>query len=76
VSSDLCQVSAMLAYLLVRGRQDGPLFRFQDGKPLTRPRFVSTMWNVLVTAGIQTAAAMGMETLSSVLWDIGRVWLT
>ena len=33
----LCPVAAMLAYLVVRqGGTEGPLFKFADGKPLTR----------------------------------------
>ena len=31
VSSDLCPVSAMLVYLVSRGKKAGPLFAFQDG---------------------------------------------
>ena len=31
----LCPVVAMLRYLAVRGVDNGPLFRFQDGTPLT-----------------------------------------
>ncbi len=31
LSSDLCPVSVMLAYLLVRGRHAGPLFKYCDG---------------------------------------------
>jgi len=58
------------------GQQAGPLFQFQDGKPLTRQRFVSAVRDVLKKAGVQagryaghsfqigavtTAAARGME---------------
>ncbi len=66
----------MLAYLLVRGRQPGPLFLFKDGRPLTRQRFVQAVRDALAKAGIQagryashsfrigaatTAAAKGIE---------------
>ena len=37
----ICPVSAMLNYLLARGAGPGPLFRFKDGKPLTKAQFVS-----------------------------------
>ena len=30
--SDLCPVSAVLAYLAVRGKNEGPLFTYQDGR--------------------------------------------
>ncbi len=40
VASDICPVAAMLAYLLVRGHQSGPLFLFRDGRFLTHQRLV------------------------------------
>ncbi len=85
VPSELCPVSAMLAYLLVRGKQSGPLFRFQDGKPLTRQRFVLAVQGALIKAGVQadryashsfrigaatTAAARGLE--DSIIKTLGR----
>ena len=85
VPSELCPVSAMLAYLLVRGKQPGPLFQFKDGKPLTRQRFVQAVRGALISAGIQadryashsfrigaatTAAARGME--DSIIKTLGR----
>ena len=39
--SDLCPVSAMLAYLAVRGERDGPLFVYQNGRYLTCQRLVA-----------------------------------
>ena len=36
----MCPVGAILAYLAVRGRSAGPLFRSQDGTPLTKQQFV------------------------------------
>ena len=84
-SSARCSAQ-MLAYLSVRGRQnDGPLFRFRDGKPLTRQRVVSAVRGASVKSGIQaqlytghsfrigaatTAAARGME--DSVIRPLGR----
>ena len=51
VASDL---SAMLAYLVMRGNQTGPLFKFRDGRPLTRQRFIMAVrWrlgNIQATA--------------------------
>ncbi len=85
VPSNLCPVSAMLAYLLVRGRQPGPLFLFKDGRPLTRQRFVQAVRDALAKAGIQagryashsfrigaatTAAAKGIE--DSIIKTLGR----
>ena len=37
----LCPVEAVLSYMTKRGQASGPLFIFQDGKPLTRSRFVT-----------------------------------
>ena len=76
VPSNLSPVSAMLAYLLVRGQHAGPLFQFKDGSPLTQQRFVLAVRVALKRAGIPaercagqsfrigaatTAAARGME---------------
>lgn len=85
VPSDLCPVSAMLAYLLLRGRRNGPLFVFGDGRPLTRQRFVSAVRDALRQAGVDagryaghsfrigaatTAAARGLE--DSTIQTLGR----
>ena len=45
---ELCPVSALLAYLAVRGKIDGPLFRFKDGRSLTREGF--TIDNIVLTS--------------------------
>ena len=39
--TQLCPVAALLAYLAVRGPGEGPLFRFEDGRALTRTRLVT-----------------------------------
>ena len=46
-SPDICPVSAVLAFLVVRGAGPGPLFCFKDGRPLTRQRFVSAVQDAL-----------------------------
>ena len=39
--NDICPIAALLAYLAAQGHQgSGPLFRFKDGRFLTRQRFV------------------------------------
>ena len=35
----VCPVAAILAYMASRGTNDGPFFKFQDGRPLTKPLF-------------------------------------
>ena len=85
VASDIYPVAAMLAYLMVRGLHAGPLFKFQDGRFLTRQRLVTAVRDALHSAGVQpglysghsfrigaatTAAARGME--DSVVMALGR----
>ena len=49
--NDLCPVSAVLSFLVVRGAAPGPLFKFQDGTPLTRARLVVEVQKALEAAG-------------------------
>ena len=51
----LCPVVAVVNYLLIRGSGPGPLFRFQDGKPLTRVRLVEQVREALQRVGIDGA---------------------
>lgn len=51
-SNDLCPVAAVLAYLARRGNAKGFLFRFEDGRLLTRERFVALVRAALTRAGI------------------------
>ncbi len=61
---------------VVRGKSEGPLFRFRDRKPLTRQKLVTAVKNALEKAGVDpgqysghsfrigaatTAAARGLE---------------
>ena len=48
----LCPVSSLMAFLVTRGSQSGPLFTFQDGSYLTRARFVQELKRALTTSGI------------------------
>ena len=50
----LCPVMAVLDYVVVRGARQGPLFHFQDGRPLTRARFVERVRGALTRAGIDS----------------------
>ena len=83
--SSLCPVSAILNYLCTRGMGDGPLFRYIDGRVLTRQRFVTAVKAGLDKAGIDcskysghsfrigaatTAAQNGME--DSIIKTLGR----
>lgn len=60
-SDALCPVAAVLAYIAVRGTDAGPLFRFQDGRFLTRnSHFVSIkigrmkLWHCVQSLGAQS----------------------
>lgn len=83
--NDLCPVSAMLAYLAIRGSRDGPLFTWQNGTPLTRIQFVESVREGLSKANLPakdfaghsfrigaatTAATLGME--DSLIQTLGR----
>lgn len=81
----LCPVAALLSYLVLRGRSEGPLFQFRDGKALTRPLLVSALRRALLSAGFKaedyaghsfrigaatTAAACGVP--AEVIKTLGR----
>ena len=50
--NELCPIEAMLAYLAKRGGRQGFLFLFEDGRLLTRDRFVRAVRDALEKAGI------------------------
>ena len=50
--NDICPIAAMLAYLAIRGETSGPLFYFQDKRPLTRDRFVVKVREALSSTGL------------------------
>lgn len=87
----LCLVSAVLAYMVLRGATPGPFFFFADGSYLTRDRFVVSVRAALRMQGVDdsrysghsfligaatTAALRGCRTLSSRVWAAGRAQLT
>ena len=51
-NNELCPIAAMTAYLAIRGGSEGPLFRFENGRSLTRERFVAKVREALAAAGI------------------------
>ena len=55
----LCPVTAVLNYLAKRGPGSGPLFRFEDGRPLTRQRLIVCMREVLQKVGIDCSKYPG-----------------
>ena len=56
---ELCAIAAILPYLFQRGPGPGPLFKFADGKPLTRTRFVIKIREALIQAGVDCTLYSG-----------------
>ena len=57
--SQVCPVTAVLAFMVDRGLRPGPLFLYQDGRPLTRPRFVAEVKCALARAGMDSRGYSG-----------------
>ena len=55
----LCPVAAILGYLALRPPAPGPLFVFGDGSPLSRPRLVQSLREVLRRAGVDVSGFSG-----------------
>ena len=81
----LCPVSALLNYLVARGKAPGPLFIWSNGQYLTRAHFVAEVQKALELSGVDssdfnghsfrigaatTAAANGFE--DSLIRTLGR----
>ena len=49
---ELCPVVAVLGYMAMRGSSPGPLFRWEDGRYLTRVSFVEGVRDALHQAGL------------------------
>ena len=52
--SSICPVIQLVNYIKMRGSQQGPLFRFPDGTPLTRHYFNEQLRNTLQFIGLNT----------------------
>ena len=55
----LCPVSALLAYLPVRGALPGPLFQLQDRTPLTKDYFIQKFRAALTSIGLKASQYAG-----------------
>jgi len=51
--NDLCPVSALLAYLFKMGTKPGPLFMWENGKPLNKDLVLTNVRTALEKAGLQ-----------------------
>ena len=56
---ELCPVAAVLSFLALRGQSPGPLFCFQDGRPLTRQILVTWLKETLRRAGVDATRYSG-----------------
>jgi len=56
---DPCPVSAVLAWLSIRGNSQAPLFLFESGSPLTRQSLVTYLKSALTAAGINPQGYSG-----------------
>ena len=85
---ELCPITAILSYMSQRGSGPGPLFKFADGKPLTKAQFVAKVREALTQAVVDctpysghifrigaatTAASQGIEENNQKCWDDERV---
>ena len=59
MGDELCPVSALLAYLAIRGSAPGPLFKWSDGRFLTKAAFTSTLREALSTLDYEASAYAG-----------------
>ena len=48
----LCPVAATVAYMVMRGDCPGQFFRFKNGQPLTKPKFIHHVRSALQGAGL------------------------
>ena len=55
----LCPVSALLNYLVAHGSEEGLLFDFSDGSPLTKSKFVGKIRVLLYQAGFEAFSYAG-----------------
>ena len=55
----ICPVAAVLGYLVIRGNSPGFLFKYQDGRLLTKSRFVEAVREALGRAGLNPKAFAG-----------------
>ena len=73
-TDNLCPVSALLAYLSQRGNNPGPLFQWQNGTALTKPRFVGEVRLALTICQLITLLATVLELVQQ-LQQLQQAWM-
>ena len=58
-ANNLCPVAAVLTYMVARGQDSGPLFKWENGRFLTREAFVAAVRKALAEAGIAPKDYLG-----------------
>ena len=58
-NTDLCPVTVVFSYMVHRGTDSGPFFRYTRIQALTRERFVRDVWSALQAAGIDSERYLG-----------------
>ena len=53
--NQLCPIEALMAYIAVRGQEEGLFFRFKNNRLLTKGRFVTGIRDALTAAGIDAS---------------------
>ena len=72
-NNKLCPVSAIMAYLVVRGNRTGFLFQFQDGRLLTKARFIDHIRELGKAGHITQEIMPGTCSASGQPWQLGHV---
>ena len=55
----LCPVAGVLAYMAVRGDEEGPFFKFDNGQPLTKSKFTQRIRQALQVVGLPCQSFAG-----------------
>ena len=58
-NDDLCPIAALLDYLSLRGNGPGPLFHWENGVPLAKPKFVEEVRAALTAANLPAHQYVG-----------------
>ena len=73
--NDLCPVAAMLAFLAVRGGEDGPLFCNLDSSPVTKHQVIDRVRLALQTLSLDNKAMLATASVSGQpLQRQNKVW--
>ena len=74
-NDSICPVVALMSYMAKRGNGPGPLFKFEDGKPLTRARFVAKVKEALTSAGVDSSHYSGHSFRSGAATTASKQWI-